>query len=496
MREASIHDDYVAGLRLPHRSKNFLLWLVVILLAGLASFIVYVVFLAEIQLQQAIVEADQLDPGWPLPELEARRRVVPDEQNSAWTLTQARAAMPLQWPSWDMSKSAENQGRTEEELQLLRESFGKLEPPELLSELQASELRRELKKVTAALVESRKLSDQDRGRFPIVYSSDYISTNLDHSQRVRQFANLLVYDVLLLAQDKDLEGALRSCRAILNAGRAIGDEPTLVSMLIRIAVRAVAFRKIERTLAQGLPSDAALAALQELLQKEAGDNLLLIGARGERALLDGLMQSIQSGAIPYKQVRGILGHTTQGEFGVEMLEHLELMLAGSMKSNRAAVLSFNNQFVEMAKMPVEMQKQALASLNEKVQDMPRLARALVPAFLKVAVAAHRDTADLRCATTLVALERYRLAKRHWPEKLRDLMPTFLNAVPLDPFDGAPLRYRRFEEGVIVYSVGEDGADDGGKLSDTPRSGTDRGMRLWDPVKRRQPHRPRQPNADD
>jgi len=32
----------------------------------------------------------------------------------------------------------------------------------------------------------------------------------------------------------------------------------------------------------------------------------------------------------------------------------------------------------------------------------------------------------------------------------------------DPFDGAPLRYRRLEKSYVIYSVGQDGHDDGGR----------------------------------
>ena len=44
---------------------------------------------------------------------------------------------------------------------------------------------------------------------------------------------------------------------------------------------------------------------------------------------------------------------------------------------------------------------------------------------------------------------------------------------VDPFDGQPLRIKRTEMGPIVYSVGDDLKDDGGKL-DYP-SPTDVGL---------------------
>jgi hypothetical protein len=73
------------------------------------------------------------------------------------------------------------------------------------------------------------------------------------------------------------------------------------------------------------------------------------------------------------------------------------------------------------------------------------------------------TACLRAAQTALGIERYRLQDNGGlPETLADLVPRFLSAIPGDPFDGEPLRYKRLESGYVVYSLGPDGNDDGGK----------------------------------
>jgi len=53
------------------------------------------------------------------------------------------------------------------------------------------------------------------------------------------------------------------------------------------------------------------------------------------------------------------------------------------------------------------------------------------------------------------LEQYRLANGGWPDNLDRLVPKYLTRVPDDPFDGKPLRYAKYQEGVAVYSVGTD-----------------------------------------
>ena len=67
----------------------------------------------------------------------------------------------------------------------------------------------------------------------------------------------------------------------------------------------------------------------------------------------------------------------------------------------------------------------------------------------------------------------------------------LKVVPSDPFAaGQPIKFARTADGLIVYSVGQNGIDDGGKL-DKDKTGVslDLGFKLWDVAARRQPPLP-------
>src|SRR5262249_42595846 len=70
----------------------------------------------------------------------------------------------------------------------------------------------------------------------------------------------------------------------------------------------------------------------------------------------------------------------------------------------------------------------------------------------------------RLLVTAVAIERFRLAHRCYPESLSKLVPDFLKAKPKDFIDGEPLRYWRSEDDrFLLYSIGLDGHDDQGQL---------------------------------
>lgn len=66
------------------------------------------------------------------------------------------------------------------------------------------------------------------------------------------------------------------------------------------------------------------------------------------------------------------------------------------------------------------------------------------------------------AIAAIALKRYQLKHGNYPPNLDSLVPEFVPIVPLDPVDGQPLRYRQNADGTfLLYSVGENGKDDGG-----------------------------------
>ena len=65
----------------------------------------------------------------------------------------------------------------------------------------------------------------------------------------------------------------------------------------------------------------------------------------------------------------------------------------------------------------------------------------------------------------IALARFKLAQKRFPAKLAELVPRYLNSVPDDIFSSKQLIYKRMADGYLLYSVGVNGKDDGGKNRD-------------------------------
>jgi hypothetical protein len=69
---------------------------------------------------------------------------------------------------------------------------------------------------------------------------------------------------------------------------------------------------------------------------------------------------------------------------------------------------------------------------------------------------------LRLLTVELALRCYRSEQGHAPGSLDQLVPKYLQRVPSDPFSDHPLVYRPQGTNWLLYSVGPDRVDDGGK----------------------------------
>jgi hypothetical protein len=83
---------------------------------------------------------------------------------------------------------------------------------------------------------------------------------------------------------------------------------------------------------------------------------------------------------------------------------------------------------------------------------------------------NRVVAHVRLHMLELALRCYEADQGHPPATLEQLVPQYLQRVPSDPFSGKPMVYQSQGTSWIVYSVGEDGVDDGGKRAGKPVPG--------------------------
>jgi len=99
-----------------------------------------------------------------------------------------------------------------------------------------------------------------------------------------------------------------------------------------------------------------------------------------------------------------------------------------------------------------------------------LAAKAVPNFYKATQTLARNQTLADQARIACALERYRLARGKYPDTLEALTPQLLEQVPHDIIGGQPMKYHQTEGHYVLYSVGWNETDDGGKAGKTNEDG--------------------------
>jgi hypothetical protein len=123
--------------------------------------------------------------------------------------------------------------------------------------------------------------------------------------------------------------------------------------------------------------------------------------------------------------------------------------------------------------------QVPAGFGSAVSPYMFIASMSVPAVRKLTENTARTQTLLTLAQTACALERHWLEHGNYPASLVALVPVYLGQVPLDIVNGQPLHYRPTENGrFVLYSVGLDGKDDGGKPTDSKQPNDPPGDWAW------------------
>jgi hypothetical protein len=445
------------------RSRRLLLALAMVafVAAVLAGIAWYLDWSERRDYAEALAETDRLDPGWRLEDITAARTPIADDRNAA---VQALEVC-------DMF------GRTVGINQKYHEQIDALPLNVALNAEQTAELVRYFEDNADARSEARKLKNLPAGRLPSTYDPRAAEMYLTRLQRLRATAHFMQLDLLLAAQEND-GSAGDALRANFNNARCIGDEPSLIAHLVRIACLEVSLGGIERALAQTTIPPRELQTLQQMVQEDIDAPRLWQALRGERAIGVETMELIRDGKLE----RSALGAAKSG-----WRSWLPGWLTATNTLNRADYVRSMNEIVEAAKLPVEKQLDEMERITDKWRSRGAPGMEL-PALTKLAAAQTRSQARLRCTLVALAAERYRQEQDIWPESLEALVKAgFLKAVLLDPFDAKPLRCKRLPDGFLIYSVGVDRVDNGGLWDRTNPvgPGMDIGFRLWDRDRRRQ-----------
>jgi len=276
------------------------------------------------------------------------------------------------------------------------------------------------------------------------YNWDYM-TGLPELKSVRHCAHLLKLSIVSHADEGDSEAAVRDIHDGLQLAKSLRREPMLVSYLVRVACNALTVSGLEQALNRTTFTDEQLKELDDAFAAVAGDLDLAEAMIMERCF-----------NLEYTRDPSQIGGSGRGGF--------VFRLPGIQGRGLIDILNYMGDCIEAARLPVTERVARLREIEQELNELSVLhlmIKVLAPAMGRIGEIDLRLHAHLDLAKAALAIERYRLATGSVPNELAELVPAYLDEVPIDPFDARPIRYKRTEPGYLLYSVMEDGEDNAG-----------------------------------
>ncbi|MGA3283911.1 MAG: hypothetical protein ABSD57_05575 [Verrucomicrobiota bacterium] len=310
-----------------------------------------------------------------------------------------------------------------------------------------------------ALAQAGEAVKLPHSRYPI-HLSWGAYTLLPHLAKLKNLSLIAEYESLL-----DEKYSAADISTITGMARTLDTEPVLISKLVRIAMLNMAEMALERRLNAGNLTDAEMKHLGELFAESAKTNQIANGLIGERATF---MQNFGMSYAEWKRLSnsGLDNSSSQDGPPLPGSQPLIFKFTGLFEREQRFYLQTMQTFISFAENCPKNFSQ-ITNFQEQIwrpigHNHYIILSMLMPAVGMASEKEIKGLAQVRTAQTALAVERFRLATGRLPENLKGLTPEFLSTVPVDPFDGAQLRYHRLAKGYVIYSVGADGHDDGGR----------------------------------
>ena len=435
----------------------------VVLLVFLVLLAVYAI--ARLKDRSAVrqLEAKVRKQGDPLTinELAARYSTVPDEENGAIPLLDLwEKDDPQYWQAFrrgERPAALQVAAKYDPDLPFL--GTRRVKPGQQLSEASQRALEPYLATNSNHIRSIRDSLKPLRYRFPIRFEQTYDAL-LPHLRKLQTEAQNLRLEGLRTAQAADVPGTLAVIRDILLVSDTMAEEPILISQIIRLSCVAMALNVSEDLLSRHALSVEQIRELQNLFDRLQPRKMLRFAIAAERvaslsvfthnsSAFTSATDSEMPTSTQFKRLRRIFS------------------LTGLAIADRRLMLEVTQQAIDIADDTSDQALQRLKGLEMRAARTkgvpPRIFSSMMMPAIATATGRFLNLeARLTAAKVALAIERCRVERGELPQSLGELVPKYLPKPVVDPFDLQPFRYLRFATGYVVYSIGADFNDDGGK----------------------------------
>jgi hypothetical protein len=329
--------------------------------------------------------------------------------------------------------------------------------------------------------------------------SGLLGVLLPNLSNYRRLVYALRWRALLSAEQGRYEDAFSDIKSIWSFSHHLRGNRTLVEQLVGIAISAVAVSAVLDILSDYQVDSDTLTVLQhdlkELIEREdfavsykleklliydeiqrsftedrlGGGHLYIPrvsslgyapGEAEEKSSIDRAMRNVDFEAIK-KGLHALFTHPNKQQ----------------TRETTDRLYDFFDKFANRT--PAELRVESI-DLEAQAMEIVKgnlLLEIMTPAAWRLNELVNRHKAGTHATLAIIAIFRYAQDKGHCPDNLDELIAAdYLKELPMDPYSNKPLVYRKVEDHFILYSIGRNFIDDGGKV--VPPEKDECGRRRW------------------
>ncbi len=310
-------------------------------------------------------------------------------------------------------------------------------------------------------------------------TSPVVRVLLPKLSEMRKAANLLrvaSYDAYARG---DHRAAMGRVRQLLALSRLVEREPFLVSHLVASGIGAIAYDWIFemspglRIESAGKPDATAASTkqLRDILDELVDDSVTreaeIAALRSERMGAIDSASAIMSGKVTFEELVQLSPGKDQA---IPIPADVNAVVTGDAKlvvGNLGLVIDAAKSTMNYPTFKKASPPDLRQALENEIEKHPYAWR-ITPAVDRAMRTQYRTLTERRMAATVLAVRWATIdANGKLPGRLADLTPKYLAAVPEDPMGlDRPLGYKGDGDAPMVYSVGDDGIDNGGSEKPT------------------------------
>jgi hypothetical protein len=292
-----------------------------------------------------------------------------------------------------------------------------------------------------------------RSCFNYVRDWDVSAYELEIPKAVKllQMMKLTCLDMYMLSQEGMFEGLMKRWRANYIFSQKVSQGTCLISYLIGVALARGQIELLNLILTSGAYDVDTCRTIIEQLDPSLWRRGLILSLESERASMFDCYTRLER--HDSSLLNEFYGNSIFGWLAQPLLK-VDFMYA----------MRFIDETEDLIKKNYFESKNNFTALNNRIESLAPwyvFSLMLVPsgesAFFKEQVL----EANIMMAAAGIACRLFRMKYGDFPESLSMLSPEFLPGIPLDPFSGRPLVYKKTGSGIKIYSVGSNMRDDNG-----------------------------------